>query len=154
MSCRPMVTLMRTDEYERLVKFFVDNELEFDGDEEVDTDIVECFKIVDPEDNLLAAAVLAKREGEFIIDGIAVDPAFRKFGLGKILLNKVKAEVENLGGDSIALVARAPEFFRKNEFKTVDPNTAPNFFECKQCPQYQKTCFPEVMRLSMKKAEK
>ncbi|XVG99845.1 GNAT family N-acetyltransferase [Eubacteriales bacterium KG127] len=153
MSCRPMVTLMRTDEYERLVKFFVDNELEFDGDEEVDTDIVECFKIVDPEDHLLAAAVLARREGEFIIDGIAVDPAFRKFGLGKILLNKVKSEVENLGGDSIALVARAPEFFRKNEFETVDPNTAPNFFECKQCPQYRKTCFPEIMRLSMKKAE-
>ena len=32
--------IQSTDEYERLVKFFVENELEFDGDEEVDTDIV------------------------------------------------------------------------------------------------------------------
>ena len=28
--------MQSTDEYERLVKFFVENELEFDGDEEVD----------------------------------------------------------------------------------------------------------------------
>ena len=34
-----------TDEYERLVQFFVANELEFDGDEEVDTDIVKCWKV-------------------------------------------------------------------------------------------------------------
>ena len=27
--------IQTTDEYERLVKFFVENELEFDGDEEV-----------------------------------------------------------------------------------------------------------------------
>ena len=31
--------MKETDEYERLVKFFVENELEFDGDEEVDTDL-------------------------------------------------------------------------------------------------------------------
>ena len=30
-------TIKSTDEYERLVKFFVENQLEFDGDEEVDT---------------------------------------------------------------------------------------------------------------------
>lgn len=151
MTCKPMIILKRTDEYDRLVKFFVENDLEFDGDEEVDTDIIQCFKMVDSKDNLVAGAVLAKREGEYIIDGIAVDPTFRKFGLGKVLLKKVESEVKKLGGDSIALVARAPEFFRKNDFQTVDPDTAPNFFECKQCPQYQKNCFPEVMRLNMKK---
>ena len=32
--------LRQTDAYEKLVQFFVENELEFDGDEEVDTDIV------------------------------------------------------------------------------------------------------------------
>lgn len=151
MKCRPILTLTRTDEYDRLVKFFVENELEFDGDEEVDTDIVQCFKMVDPADNLIAAAVLAKREGEYIIDGIAVDPAYRKFGLGKVLLEKLKSEVKRLGGDSIAIVARAPEFFRKNDFDRVNPDSAPNFFECKQCPQYLKNCFPEVMRLKIDK---
>ena len=41
-----MKFMMRTtNEYERLVQFFVKNGLEFDGDEEVDTDIVKCWKI-------------------------------------------------------------------------------------------------------------
>ena len=42
-----MKFMMRTtNEYERLVQFFVKNGLEFDGDEEVDTDIIKCWKMV------------------------------------------------------------------------------------------------------------
>ena len=37
--------LRSTDEYDRLVKFFVENKLEFDGDEEVDKDILKCWNI-------------------------------------------------------------------------------------------------------------
>ena len=43
-------TMSSTDEYERLVKFFVENQLEFDGDEEVDTDIIKCWKITQGDD--------------------------------------------------------------------------------------------------------
>ena len=53
-------TMRSTDEYERLVKFFVDNQLEFDGDEEVDTDIVKCWKITQGDDYLVAGCALAK----------------------------------------------------------------------------------------------
>lgn len=160
-----MKFMMRTTaEYERLVQFFVKNGLEFDGDEEVDTDIIKCWKIsqaagedlkhvkdahADGKDALVAGCVLALREGRYIIDGIAVDPALRKAGLGKILVEKVKQEVLARGGDSIYLVARAPEFFRKLGFHTIDPQNAPNFFECRQCPQYQVSCHPEVMKLDL-----
>ena len=74
-----MKFMMRTtNEYERLVQFFVKNGLEFDGDEEVDTDIVKCWKIsqavqedlthikdahADGRDALVAGCVLALREG-------------------------------------------------------------------------------------------
>lgn len=69
--------MKETDEYERLVKFFVENELEFDGDEEVDTDIVKCYKVTHgEEDFLVGGVVLAKREGRYIIDGIAVDKMY------------------------------------------------------------------------------
>ena len=140
-----------TNEYERLVQFFVKNGLEFDGDEEVDTDIIKCWKIsqavqadlthikdahADGKDALVAGCVLALREGRYIIDGIAVDPVLRKEGLGKLLVDKVKQEVQARGGDAIYLVARAPGFFRRLGFETIDPQNAPNFFECKQCPQY------------------
>ena len=87
------------------------------------------------------------RQGKYIIDGIAVTKLFRKFGLGKIMLKKAINEVKKLGGNELYLVARAPEFFRNYGFETVDANDAPLFFECAQCPQYQKTCFPEIMRL-------
>lgn len=144
------MTLRQTEAYEKLVKFFVENQLEFDGDEEVDTDIVRCFEVVHgKEEHLVGAAVLAKRQGRYIIDGIAVDEPYRKLKVGKILLNKVIETVKELGGDSICLVARAPEFFRKNGFVTVEPEQAPNFFECKYCPQYQVSCHPEVMELEL-----
>ncbi len=157
-----------TNEYERLVQFFVKNGLEFDGDEEVDTDIIKCWKIsqasqedlthikdanADGKDALVAGCVLALREGRYIIDGIAVDPVLRKEGLGKLLVDKVKQEVQARGGDAIYLVARAPGFFRRLGFETIDPQNAPNFFECKQCPQYQVSCHPEVMKLTLKKTE-
>ena len=157
--------LRATDEYDRLVKFFVENRLEFDGDEGVDTDILKCWKITqaagddlshittdraEGKDYIIAGCVLAQREGKYIIDGIAVDKAMRKFGLGKLLVEKVKSEVAAREGNEIYLVARAPEFFRKLGFTTIPDDKAPNFFECKHCPQYGTECHPEVMKLDLK----
>ena len=141
--------IAETDEYEMLVDFFVKNELEFDGDEEGDTDIIKCFKVTDEDGNLAGGAVLAKREGEYIIDGIAVDEKYRNGKIGEMMLGQVIEEVKARNGNSIFLVARAPGFFRKNGFDAVDPDTAPNFFECKYCPQYRVNCFPEVMKLEI-----
>mgnify|MGYP003477910536 FL=1 len=121
--------IQSTDEYERLVKFFVENELEFDGDEEVDTDIIHCWKLTHTDDVLIGGCVLAMRQGKYIIDGIAVTKLFRKFGLGKIMLKKAINEVKKLGGNELYLVARAPEFFRNYGFETVDAHDAPLFFE-------------------------
>ena len=143
--------LRSTDEYDRLVKFFVD--------------ILKCWKISqaegddlkhiktdnrDGKDFIAAGCVLAMREGKYIIDGIAVDPAMRKFGLGRLLINKAKEEVLARGGDALYLVARAPEFFRRLGFETIPADNAPNFFECKYCPQYGKECHPEIMKLDLK----
>lgn len=140
--------MRETDDYEKLVKFFVENELEFDGDEEVDTDILHSYEVTHGEENhLVGAAVLARREGRFIIDGIAVEKIYRKLQIGKILLDKVCEVVkEDYDGREIYLVARAPEFFKKNGFTVIKPENAPNFFECKTCDQYMKNCHPEVMK--------
>lgn len=143
------IELRETDEYERLVRFFVENQLEFDGDEEVDTDIVNCYKVADKDDRLIGAAVLARREGRYIIDGIAVDERYRKQKVGEMLLERVKSRVIELGGCELYLVARAPGFFRKNGFLPIAAEEAPNFFECKYCPQYNITCHPEIMKLEI-----
>ena len=143
---KPFFHITETDEYERLVKFFIENELEYDAEDEVDTDVVTCYKVTYGNDRLAGACCLAKREGEFIIDGIAVDKDFRKHKIGKIMLDKLVSVTKKLGGSEIYLVARTPDFFRTYGFGTVDPKNAPNFFECKHCDQYGETCHPEVMK--------
>lgn len=146
--------IAETNEYEKLVSFFIENELEYTDEdlEEVPTDLVKCWEITEDKGDhreLIGGFVLAKREGEFICDGIAVDPAWRKENLGRALLNKGIEEVRSMGGDRMYLVARAPGFFRKNGFVTVERDEAPNFFECLTCPQYNVSCHPEVMRLEI-----
>ena len=143
--------ISETEEYEKLVSFFIENELEFTEEdaEEVPTDLVKCWEITDEGNNLLGAFVLAKREGEFICDGIAIDEELRGTGLGTKLLELGLEETSKLGGTRMYLVARAPEFFRKNGFATVPRQEAPNFFECLTCPQYGVSCHPEVMRIEL-----
>lgn len=140
-----------TEEYEKLVSFFIENELEFTEEdaEEVPTDLVRCWQITDEEGNLAGAFVLAKREGEFICDGIAVDEKLRGTGLGTRMLRLGLDETIRQGGTRMFLVARAPEFFHKNGFVTVPRQEAPNFFECLTCPQYGVSCHPEVMRIEL-----
>ena len=122
-------TMAETKDYEKLVPFFIENELEFSEEEPVPTDLVKCWEVVHGADkHLMAALVLAKREGEFIIDGIAVEKIYRKLKIGKILLDKAVEETLSRGGTGIYLVARAPEFFRKYGFQTVPKKEAPNFF--------------------------
>ena len=142
-------TIRETDEYEKLVAFFIENELEFTEEdaEEVPTDLVKCWEITDEEGRLVGAFVLALRDGEYICDGIAIDETLRGTGLGRKLLKLGLEETAKRGGERMYLVARAPEFFRKNGFVTVPRQDAPNFFECKTCPQYGITCHPEVMKI-------
>lgn len=148
-----------TQDYEKLVALFVKNELEFSLNDEVPTDLIKLWKVQDivPDPKacnsyvglLIGGCVLAMREGRYIIDGIAVEAEYRKFQLGKKLLDLAISEVKALGGNELYLVARAPEFFRKQGFVTIAREDAPNFFECATCPQYNVDCFPEVMKLKL-----
>ena len=140
-------TISETEEYTKLIPFFIENRLEFSDEdaEEVPTDIVRCWKITDDDGKLIGGFVLAQREGEFICDGIAIDPEWRGEHLGEALLKLGVEEAVKLGGTRMYLVARAPGFFRNYGFVTVPKEEAPNFFECLTCPQYGTECHPEVM---------
>lgn len=146
------VTIKETDEYELLVSLFMKNELEFSEEEPVPTDLVKCWK-AEQDGVLIGGCALALREGRYIIDGIAVEPEYRKSEVGKKLLQTALAEIRERGGKELYLVARAPGFFARQGFLTVERKDAPTFFECFTCPQYQKTCFPEVMKLSLDQLE-
>jgi N-acetylglutamate synthase-like GNAT family acetyltransferase len=144
-----MVKTGVTTDIEKLITFFIEQELEFDENDEYGEDeLVKCWEALDDEGQLAGGCVLALRDGEFICDGIATAPAQRGTGLGRELLALLISEVKARGGDKIFLVARAPGFFAKYGFVPVKREDAPEFFECFTCPQYGKTCFPEVMKLS------
>jgi N-acetylglutamate synthase-like GNAT family acetyltransferase len=136
-------------DYSALIPFFIENELEFeDGEEYGDDEIVKCWR-ADNDDNLVGGCILAMREGEYICDGIAVEPKLRDTGLGKKLLDLLLDSAKNRGAERVFLVARAPGFFAKSGFIPIPRAKAPAFFECFTCPQYNKTCHPEVMRLDL-----
>jgi N-acetylglutamate synthase-like GNAT family acetyltransferase len=156
------VAISETDAYDALVAIFIRNGLEFSAEEAVPTDLVKCWEALElyadaerpatagpAAGRLIGGCVLALREGAFIIDGIAVEPEYRSHSLGKKLLELAVGEVKARGGRELFLVARAPEFFRKQGFVTVPREGAPTFFECLTCPQCNVSCFPEVMRLEI-----
>ena len=134
-----------------LVRFFIENGLEYAEDEEIATDLVKCWKAEEIEKDtgaarLVGGCVLAMREGRYICDGIATDPSVRGLRVGEHMLKTMLDEVKKLGGDALYLVARAPGFFTKYGFTSIMRDEAPTFFECFSCPQYGKTCHPKVMR--------
>ena len=136
--------------YLELIPFFIENDLEFSENEPVPTDLVKVWELVKIEDeSLVGACVLAKRQGFYIVDGIAVDEKFRDIQAGALLMDQLIYEVKKRGGKSIYLVARAPEFFKKAGFQVATKEESPNFFECLTCSQYQVSCFPEILKLEV-----
>ncbi|GAB1476723.1 hypothetical protein MASR2M70_15590 [Bacillota bacterium] len=142
-------TISVTDDYERLVEMFIRHDLEFSFDEPLPTDLVKCWKAEDEKGRLISGCVLALRGGEYIIDGIATEPEYRKEKIGGKLLELALDEVRSLGGKEVYLVAKAPGFFRLHGFEEIQASSVPDLFDCYSCPQFQKTCFPEVMKLKV-----
>ena len=140
-----MIRSVPVEDHESLNGFYERNGLEISDEEPVGTDAVQSW-ILYRGDEMAGAATLAVRQGEYIIDGIALDPQFRGEELGTAILKTVIDDVKRRGGKRIFLVARAPEFFAWNGFVPVKREEAPMFFECFGCDQYGTTCFPEVMK--------
>jgi len=138
-----------------LIRLFIDNGLEYTENDEIPTDLIKCWKAERIENGssapaLVGGCALAMREGRYICDGIATDISVRGTRVGEHMLLTMLDEVRRLGGDALYLVARAPGFFTKYGFMSIERDEAPTFFECFSCPQYGKSCHPEVMRLDLK----
>jgi N-acetylglutamate synthase-like GNAT family acetyltransferase len=141
-------TMKQTEEYDMLIPFFVENGLEFDEDEKAADDVIKAWKVTQG-DHLIAGCMLVYRKGNYVIEGIAVEPAMRKFGIGKILINKALEEVTARGGKELILMARKPGFYEKLHFDVVEPADAPPIFDCLGCPQYGDSCFPKIMKYTI-----
>ncbi len=138
----------KLEEYGNIASFFVKHGLEFSENAPIPTTVVNIWKAVE-EEKLVGAIVLAVREGKYIVDGLAVENDCRGAGVGKKLYEVLENKVKEKNGEHIFLVARIPEFWDKAGFEAVDKKEAPNFFECLTCAQFEKTCYPKVMKKRM-----
>ena len=139
------IIINETEDYKALVGLFIEQGLEFGEGDEVATDVVKCWDARE-QGALVGGCVLAKRQGRFICDGIAVVEDARDLGVGARLLDIMLGEARALGAAELFLVARTPGFFAHNGFEEVSRADAPEFFECFTCPQYERSCWPQVMR--------
>ena len=138
--------MQKTEDYHKLVDFFIENDLEFDEGEEEETNYILAYEITHGGD-LVAAIALSLTDGQYVISGIAVDKIYRKMKLGKVLLDKIITKAKEMGAKELILVARAPGFFKKFGFVNIPKDEEPDFFTCKECPQNGIKCFPEVLKL-------
>jgi N-acetylglutamate synthase-like GNAT family acetyltransferase len=149
LNMRAGIIICETDELAPLVRFFMENDLEFESEDDYSYDEIRKAWRADDGGKLVGGCVLARREGRFICDGIATDVSVRGAHLGEALLKLLLDEVRSQGGAEVYLVARAPGFFAKYGFEVVRRDDAPTFFECFTCPQYGVSCHPEVMRKTL-----
>lgn len=139
-----MVTIYESNRYAELIKFFIENDLEFtEKDKQTPDTVVKYWEAVDDE-KLIGGCVLGMREGVYVLEGIASDADYRNKRVGKQLPWEAMTYLKKIGAKNLYLCARAPGFFKTQGFLTIDREDAPNF-GCMNCDQFGIKCFPEVM---------
>ncbi len=136
--------IQTTTELEKIDSFFLEQGLEM-GNEPVDRHVQKIW--TDIEDGVLVgAASLGLREGHWVVDGIAMLPAYRSQGRGSRLLAHVIEEARRRGAHIIWLVAKSPGFFEREGFSYTDAEHAPEVFGCHDCSIRDIDCHPRWMR--------
>ena len=103
---KPMLKMSQTEDYVALNSLYLENDLEIDPDHLEKTEAnVKSWKITHGAEAYLAAGItLSTRDGEYIIEGIAVQPLYRKMGLASVLLDKAVEEAKYLGAKNLLLI--------------------------------------------------
>ena len=146
-----MVKISPINDPDPIMDLFLRSDLEIQEDEFVERVFLKGYQAEDQEGRIIGGCALTEMDGHYIINGIAVDPEYRKTGVASEMLSRTLQDAKGMGAGEIILVARAPGFFRKNGFVNVPDEEVPEgLFDCLSCPQYQKQCFPEIMKRSLK----
>lgn len=91
------------------------------------------------DDKILCGATISKRNDKTILDYIGVDESLRGQGIGKKLLNEILKNEK-----AVYLSAKNYGFFKSQGFMETEDNDL--IKECLSCAQYNKDCFPRVMK--------
>ncbi len=134
--------------HKTLVGFYTENGLEVSHDPSSDGAFYSVAEIQSGKP--IAAATLSFRSGIFILDYIAVDPAFRKKSLGVKALALIKQKAIEKGAECLYITTKIPPFFEKQGFVLGEPEGVDLNADCKDCPQLGVNCHPKNMKLFLR----
>lgn len=121
-----------------LIKFYIENGLEFDENRGYFGNNVKSFALLENEKIIGAFSTSIYKDKNFL-EALAVDREHRNKGYGKLLLEKAIEKLEK----PIYTISKVDEFYLKNGF--VYDNADLIDKECKTCDEYNVTCFPMVV---------
>ncbi len=112
--------------------------------------------VIKEDDKLIGAATCSKENNIFILEAIAISEEHTGKKIGSKLLKKVFERLKQMGAEYVIINAKNTAFFEKNGFQVVDRSYAPpsEYQYCDDCPDYEKTCFPKIMRYKLEKGER
>jgi N-acetylglutamate synthase-like GNAT family acetyltransferase len=132
-----------------LIDFYISRGIEFDAKKQYFHQPV--FTYVAKANNKFAGAITICKEGnDYLLDEIAVVPNLEGQGIGTTLYNAAIARIKTENPSAkVYLVAKNVMFFKNKGFNIIPRTSAPDFSECFTCPDFQKSCKPEVMLLDL-----
>lgn len=133
------MNFFETHDHNGLCGFYRQNGLEVSDDILADDGAVFSIKcVVDGE--TASAATLSRRFSVFILDYVAVEPKFRKKGLGEKAVTAVTLKAKELGADRLYITAKSPGFFNKIGFSEGSPEGVDMNADCVGCPELNNGC--------------
>lgn len=141
--------IRRTIDYRKLVPLFIKSGLEIHEEDPIPTGLVTCFEMVDEKTGeLIGASGLVHDNGLYIVRCIAVDEKYRGNGYGRLLVEVVLEELNQLQAKEAWLTAKIPGFYKKFGFEVIDRVVAPRISNCQECPQFHNGCESEIMKIT------
>lgn len=131
---------MEFDKYdnESLINFYIENGLEFDKSKKYFGTNIKSFALIE-NGKVIGAVSISIYKGKNYIEALAVDIKYRDRGYGKLLVKKAIEKMKK----PVYTISKVDNFFLKNGF--IYSNEELIDKECKNCSEYNVTCFPKVV---------
>lgn len=139
-------TLTYTDRFEELMPFYVAQGIDGKPDDPRPKGYLTCIELSAEESGqMMAAATISHHDGIYHLNYLAVYEVHRGNDYGTALVHECIEEIKRRGGNAMWLTGMAPGFYEKRGFREASIEESPLPFNCPNCNQYKKNCFPAIM---------
>ncbi len=147
------VIIKETKKQKDLIDFYISRGIEFDDTKMYFHDPLFSY-VAEIDGAFVGSITICKEQDAFVLDEVAVVENRQGMGICKLLVSRAIERILNEFGDNdLFLVAKNFKVFLGMGFEVVARDNAPKFSECFNCSDFEKTCFPKIMKKSLKKKD-